>query len=664
MNSPRYLRFLLPLALLTASSLLLRADDKPATPTPAPADKPAAEVRPADPAPAAPAPEQPAAVPSEPASPVPSAAPSVPATPQPAAAPSADNDEAEKLAEKAREEAEKIAEKAQADAEKAADEARAKAERIADEARAEAEKTIEKAHAQAERLAEKAHASAARVQEKIQRKAERARRHQMTSGEDSSGDRVSVMDDFHVLDTEIVKHDAVAVIGNLVVDGEVMNDAVSVMGNNTVNGTVHGNVVAVMGNLILGPKSVVDGDLVVVGGELNRDPGAVVKGNAQIKTVGPHFNFDNLGSWWKHGLKVGRPLAIGAHLGWLWIITGFSIAFYALLGLVFPGKIRSCGDKLVTEPGLAILAGVLGILALPVLFVLLCITIIGLPVALLVLPVGTLLIAMFGKAAIYGLVGRRVGGDGLNAALAVILGALIFVLLYLIPYVGLLCSLLVWFLGFGCAVLSIFSRGPKPPASVPPVMPTAPGTPAAAGSMGFAATAATAATEAAPPVIPVETSAVSATVAASVVAAAAPAVQVPITADTLPRAGFWIRVAAAFLDFMLVMFTVMILVKGLLHFELDGPGLMFLALAGYHAAMWKTRGTTIGGIICGLKVVRLDDKPIDWGVAVVRALTGFLSFIIAGLGFIWVAFDDSKQSWHDKVAGTTIVRMPKGTPLL
>ena len=72
----------------------------------------------------------------------------------------------------------------------------------------------------------------------------------------------------------------------------------------------------------------------------------------------------------------------------------------------------------------------------------------------------------------------------------------------------------------------------------------------------------------------------------------------------------------------------------------------------------------IGGIICGLKVVRLDDRPIDWGVAAVRALGGFLSLAVAGLGFVWVSFDDERQSWHDKIAGTTIVKVPKGTPLM
>ena len=80
--------------------------------------------------------------------------------------------------------------------------------------------------------------------------------------------------------------------------------------------------------------------------------------------------------------------------------------------------------------------------------------------------------------------------------------------------------------------------------------------------------------------------------------------------------------------------------------------------------MWKTKGTTIGGIVCGLKVVRLDDRPIDWPTAIVRALGCFLSMAVAGLGFLWVVFDADRQSWHDKIAGTTVVRVPKGTSLL
>jgi len=61
-----------------------------------------------------------------------------------------------------------------------------------------------------------------------------------------------------------------------------------------------------------------------------------------------------------------------------------------------------------------------------------------------------------------------------------------------------------------------------------------------------------------------------------------------------------------------------------------------------------TEATTIGGIVCGLKVVRLDDRPIDWSIAMCVRLVVF--FARGGwIGFIWVAFDPERQSWHDKL---------------
>lgn len=121
------------------------------------------------------------------------------------------------------------------------------------------------------------------------------------------------------------------------------------------------------------------------------------------------------------------------------------------------------------------------------------------------------------------------------------------------------------------------------------------------------------------------------------------------------RAGFWIRMAALTID---------IIVVGAISMLVSVGSLFLLILAAYGAVMWKMKGTTIGGIVCGLKVVRQDDRPLDWTVALVRALGCFLSLIVAGLGFIWVAFDEEKQSWHDKIAGTLVVRLPSGMPLV
>lgn len=617
---------LLLLALSLAFGPAVRAQENPPAPTP-PAEKKAEAVVPTP----APSPEQ---KPAE-ALPVPTPAPVV-ATPPPAPVEKPASEAT--LAEKVDEAASKIAQKAEEQAAKTIEQA--------------GEKT-----AQAQEKAAQAQEKIGQIEEKI-----RTKRDRMRPGGVPGGDRVRIMDDVTVPADMVVKGDTVAVMGNVQVDGEVLRDAVAVMGDNVINGHVHRNAVAVMGDLTLGPTARVDGDIVSVGGEIHRDPGAVVGGEVHVE--GLEGKFTGFNNWWGKTLKLGRPLAIGAHLGWLWIVTGFSVAFYAFLALLFPQSVRRCGDKLVQEPGLSVLAAVLSLLALPVLFILLCITIIGIPIALFLLPLGVLLMVLFGKAAIYALVGRKITGDRLHLALATILGALVFIVLYLFPVLGLLLSLLVSFVGFGAVVLVMFSAKPKPAAPAAPAAVIAPvaTTPTPAVSAGFVGAAAAA--EATPPPAIVEVPGVPP--AAPTVPPVIPVVSVApaVSAMTLPRAGFWLRLGAAFLDFMLVMISLLLFVKGLLNIEFDGPGLMFLSVAAYHAIMWKTKGATIGGVICGLKVVRLDDRPIDWGVAIVRALTAFLSFIVAGLGFIWVAFDNEKQSWHDKVAGTTIVRVPKGTSLL
>ena len=74
-------------------------------------------------------------------------------------------------------------------------------------------------------------------------------------------------------------------------------------------------------------------------------------------------------------------------------------------------------------------------------------------------------------------------------------------------------------------------------------------------------------------------------------------------------------------------------------------------LAAYGAVMWKLRGSTVGGIVFDLRVVRLDGRAVDWETAIIRALSCFLSLAVAGLGFIWIAFDANSQAWHDKIAG-------------
>ncbi|MDI1318745.1 MAG: RDD family protein [bacterium] len=434
----------------------------------------------------------------------------------------------------------------------------------------------------------------------------------------------------------------VSVIGNTSITGGTVGDAaVAVLGNVYVNGHVKGEIVAVLGNIELGPDAIVDGEIVCIGGEMKRDTKAVAHGNVQnIAIGGRHFNFDKLQAWFTECALYGRLLAFGPNLHWAWVIAVSFLVFYLLLALMAPTGVTKCVETLEDRPGYSLLSAVLTLLLTPVAFILLALTLaIGIGFALIPLfSLGLFFAGLFGKTVMLAWLGRRLTklfGDGplAHPAVAVLIGGIIVLLLYTVPVVGFVVYKLLGILGLGVVLYTLLLQYK---ASRPVPLPRL--APVAAGA-GMAVSGMTAGEMAAPPVL-------------------LPPV---ISAATLPRAGFWIRIAASFLDMAMV---------GIAYGMLNGiiwhglPGIPPFWYAVYCVIMWATKGTTIGGIVCGLKVVRLDDRPIDWSIAIVRGLSAFLSAAVAGLGFIWVAFDDEKQSWHDKIAGTTIVRVPKGTALL
>ncbi len=112
---------------------------------------------------------------------------------------------------------------------------------------------------------------------------------------------------------------------------------------------------------------------------------------------------------------------------------------------------------------------------------------------------------------------------------------------------------------------------------------------------------------------------------------------------------------AAFLDIIIV--SILTAIVGHPRFGL------IIALA-YFAGLWAWKGTTVGGVVLKLQVIRTDGGPVTFVVALVRGLAAALSVIIFFLGFLWIAWDRDKQGWHDKIAGTEVVRLPRSLPLV
>jgi len=50
------------------------------------------------------------------------------------------------------------------------------------------------------------------------------------------------------------------------------------------------------------------------------------------------------------------------------------------------------------------------------------------------------------------------------------------------------------------------------------------------------------------------------------------------------------------------------------------------------------------------------------GQSIGRYLGYYVSIFGLGLGFVWVAFDPRKQGWHDKLAGTVVIRPRRTAP--
>ncbi len=89
-----------------------------------------------------------------------------------------------------------------------------------------------------------------------------------------------------------------------------------------------------------------------------------------------------------------------------------------------------------------------------------------------------------------------------------------------------------------------------------------------------------------------------------------------------------------------------------------GLGLFGLALLlnlVYYVIL-TARGATLGKKVFGLKVVKKDGTLPGLGRALLRQTVGYFVSSIFGLGFLWIAFDPQRQGWHDKIAGTYVVR--------
>jgi uncharacterized RDD family membrane protein YckC len=137
-------------------------------------------------------------------------------------------------------------------------------------------------------------------------------------------------------------------------------------------------------------------------------------------------------------------------------------------------------------------------------------------------------------------------------------------------------------------------------------------------------------------------------------AAAAPA------AVSGAKAGFWIRFLAIFIDGV-ILFVIQLIIASILGSSTSGrSGIGTLLGLIYYVYFWSSAspwpGQTIGNKLLNIRVIKTDGSDLSLVVALIRYVGLVISILVIFIGVIWVAFDPNKQGWHDKIAGTYVVR--------
>src|SRR5262245_31994007 len=146
-------------------------------------------------------------------------------------------------------------------------------------------------------------------------------------------------------------------------------------------------------------------------------------------------------------------------------------------------------------------------------------------------------------------------------------------------------------------------------------------------------------------------------------------------ADNLPPsepkyAGFWLRFGAFLIDTLIlcvVVGLILLAIFGKTSLQLSSQGqtlwadILFQVVLPAVATIlfWRYRGATPGKMLLSAKIVDANTlAPPSTGKLIGRYFAYLVSMIPIFLGFLWIAFDMRKQGWHDKLAGTVVVRIP------
>ena len=182
---------------------------------------------------------------------------------------------------------------------------------------------------------------------------------------------------------------------NVVIDeGEqVTADITVISGDVTVNGCVEGDVVVISGNIYINSTGYIHGDAISVGGRIKKEEGAKVTGS----TISIRAPFLMLPGGSVYQMIQGIMLLV-------MIIT---VVFSVLSISLFPRPVNRIGNKLTTRPIKSYIFGYIFYIGVFIVWLLLLVTVIGIPLAAFGEPIAFLVLVIVAYSAVNQVVGVR-----------------------------------------------------------------------------------------------------------------------------------------------------------------------------------------------------------------------------------------------------------------
>lgn len=439
-----------------------------------------------------------------------------------------------------------------------------------------------------------------------------------------------------------VARQVTVILGNATIAGRVSHDVVVILGHAEIAATarIDGDFVAVGGSATIAEGARLEHDLVVVAGTLETPPSFAPGGDVVVVgSQSPDSQFSGLFRWVSSGLLWGRPIVPGMAPVWLVVATFFLV--YLVLGLLFERPVHEIAGALAARPFTTFVVGFFIVLLLGPVCLLLAVSVVGIAVIPLVL-VALFAAAILGKIGVARWIGRSIVGTAedprADAVRSFAVGFGVITLAYVVPLLGIVAWTLLSVLAVGASALSFVAAYQRETPMFERIRRAAPAPPVDAGFVPAAAMAG----------------------GGGVVFDAVP--ERPVVQETFahgllsyPRASLGDRLLSGLLDLILLL-----LILGFL--AIDNDWWFTLGLV-YFIGFWSWKGTTVGGIICQLRIARVDSQPLRFVDGLVRGLSAIFSLAVAGLGFFWIAKDPERQAWHDRIAGTYVVKVPRHYPL-